>query len=101
MTTREKVLRERKSFPLISNSYEKISEESLQQVSSPYAWQRKSNDWFIKWSISQNTAERPLFITIILNNFKSLIKKVYQKGCTHKFNKKNDEHFFRAEKSQR
>ena len=32
MITTEKVLRERKSVPLISNSYEKISEESLQQV---------------------------------------------------------------------
>ena len=32
MITTEKVLRESKSVPLISNSSEKINEESLQQV---------------------------------------------------------------------
>ena len=33
-------------------------------------------------------AYRPLNITSILNNFKSLIKQVCEKRCTHKFNKK-------------
>ena len=32
MIPTDKVLRERKSAPLISNSYEKVTEESLQQV---------------------------------------------------------------------
>ena len=32
MITTEKVLEERNSVPLLQNSYEKISEESLQQV---------------------------------------------------------------------
>ena len=41
-------------------------------------------------------------ITSILNNFKSLITKVYEKGCTHKFNKKIDQNiYFRANLAQR
>ena len=32
MISTEKVLRERKNVPLIQNSYEKVNEESLQQV---------------------------------------------------------------------
>ena len=56
----------------------------------------------MKRDIPQNIAEIPLNITSILNNFKSLIKLVYQKGCTHKFNKKKDQiNYFRAEISQR
>ena len=52
--------------------------------------------------MSQNIGVRPLNITSILNNFKSLIKQVYQKGCTHKFNKKNDQNiYFRVDSSQR
>ena len=47
-------------------------------------------------------AERPLNITSILNNFKSLIKQVYQKGCTHKSNKKRDQNnYLREEIYQR
>ena len=40
--------------------------------------------------MSQNVVERPNNITGILNNFKSLIKQVYEKGCTEKINNKND-----------
>ena len=40
--------------------------------------------------ISQNVAERPHNITCVLNNFKSLLKQVYEKGCTEKINNKND-----------
>ena len=40
--------------------------------------------------------------TSTLNNFKSLTKQIYQKGCTHSFNKKKDQNnYFRAEMSQR
>ena len=39
---------------------------------------------------SQNKVERPLNIPSIRNNLKSFIKQVYQKGCTHKFDKKRD-----------
>ena len=47
-------------------------------------------------------AERPLNISSILNNFKSLIKQVYQKGCTHKSNKKRDQNnYLREEIYQR
>ena len=34
--------------------------------------------------------ERSHNIRGILNNFKSLIKQVYEKGCTEKINNKND-----------
>ena len=37
---------------------------------------------------------RPHNITSILNNFKTLIKKAYQKVCTDKFNKKNDQNIY-------
>ena len=48
--------------------------------------------------LSQNVAERPLNVTSILCNFKSLIKQVYQKGCTHTFEKKKDQNnYFKAE----
>ena len=47
------------------------------------------------------TAERPVNITSILNNFKSLMKKVCQEGCTHKVKKKKDEkNDFRAKENQ-
>ena len=39
-------------------------------------------------AISQDVVERPHNITVILNNFKSLIKQVYEKGCTEKINNK-------------
>ena len=52
--------------------------------------------------ISQNIAEKPLNITSILNNFKSLVKQVYQKGSSHKFHKKRDQNnCFRAEINQK
>ena len=73
MITTEKVLEERNSVPLLQTSYEKISEESLQQVWSADAWQRESTDWFKKQAIFQNIAERHLNIIRILNSFKSLI----------------------------
>ena len=63
----------------------------MQQVKSAYAWQRETNDLFTKRGISQNIAERLLNISSILSNFKSLIKQVYQKGFTQKFNKKKDQ----------
>ena len=41
--------------------------------------------------ISQNIAERPLNISSILNNFKSLIKKVYQKEWRQNTRKKKEQ----------
>ena len=69
----------------------KINEETLQQVSSAYAWQWETNDWSIKQALSQNIAGRPFNITIIINSFKSLIKQAYKIGCTYKLNKKEDQ----------
>ena len=52
--------------------------------------------------ILQNIAERPHNINSILNNFKSFIKQVYQKHRTQHLNKKKDQNnYFRVEKSQR
>ena len=36
-------------------------------------------------------AERPFNVTSILGNFKSLMDQVYEKACTHKIKKKNDQ----------
>ena len=57
----------------------------------------------MKWTISQNVAERPHNITSILNIFKSFIKKVYQKKiCTQKFREKKDQKvYFASEISRR
>ena len=102
MIATEKALREKKSVPLTLNSCEKVYEESLQQVSLAYAWQRETNDWFIKPVFSQSTGERPLNKMSILSNFKILIKQFYQKRCTHKLSRKRDQNnYFTAEKSQR
>ena len=50
----------------------------------------------------QNITERPLNVTSILSNFKSFIKKVYQKHRTQNINKKKDQNnYFRAEISQK
>ena len=52
--------------------------------------------------ISQIKAEVTLNITSILNNFKSFIKKVYQKEWTHNIQKNKDQNnYFRAELSQK
>ena len=52
--------------------------------------------------VHQNIAERPHNINSILNNFKSFIKQVYQKHRTQHLNKKKDQNnYFRVEKSQR
>ena len=52
--------------------------------------------------ISQIIAEVPLNIVSILNNFKSFIKKVYQKEWTQNVKKKKDQNnYFRAEISQK
>ena len=54
--------------------------------------------------ISQNTAERPLNITSILNNFESFIKQVdkKKKKWTQNINKKKDQNnYFRAEISRK
>ena len=52
--------------------------------------------------ISQIKAEVTLNITSILNNFKSFIKKVYQKEWTQNIKKKKDQNnYFRAEISQK
>ena len=52
---------------------------------------------FIKRVISQNIAEITLSLTSTLNNLKSSIKQVYQKGWTHKYKKKKDlDIYFRA-----
>ena len=49
----------------------------------------------------KNLAEKSLNITGILKKFKSLIKKVYQNGCTHKGNKKkNQNNYYRGERTQ-
>ena len=51
--------------------------------------------------ISQIIAEVPLNISSILNNFKSFIKRVYQKEWTQNIKKKKDQNnYFRAEISQ-
>ena len=47
---------------------------------------------------TQIRAEAPLNISSILNNFKSFIKRVYQKEWTHNIKKKkNQNNYFRAE----
>ena len=52
--------------------------------------------------VPQNIAESPLNKTIILTNFKSFIKQVYQKHRTQNINKKKDQNnYFRAEISQK
>ena len=52
--------------------------------------------------MSQNKAERPLNITSIPNNFKSFIKKVYQKEWRQNINKKKEQNnYFRAGISQK
>ena len=52
--------------------------------------------------ISQNRTERPLNITSILNNFKSFIKHIYQKGWRQNINKKKEQNnYFRAQISQK
>ena len=52
--------------------------------------------------ISQIIAEVPLNISSILNNFKSFIKRVYQKEWTRNMKKKKDQNkYFRAEISQK
>ena len=74
----------------------------MQEVWSAYAWQSETNDWFIKLALSQNIAERPLYISSILKNFESLIKPVYKKGYTHKLKEKKDQiNYFRPETRQR
>ena len=52
--------------------------------------------------ISQIIAEVPFNIVSILNNFKSFIKKVYQKEWMQNINKKkNENNYFRAQISQK
>ena len=52
--------------------------------------------------ISQIIAEVPLNIVSILNNFKSFIKKVYQKEWMQNINKKkNENNYFRAQINQK
>ena len=52
--------------------------------------------------ISQIIAEVPLNISSILNNFKSFIKRVYQKEWTRNMKKKKDQNkYFRAEINQK
>ena len=52
--------------------------------------------------VPKNIAERLLNITSILNNFKSFIKKVYQKHRTQNISKLKDQNnYFRAEISQK
>ena len=52
--------------------------------------------------ISQNIAERPLNITSILNNFKSFIKRVYEKVWRQNINRKKEQNnYFRAGISQK
>ena len=47
--------------------------------------------------VPENIAESPLNKTIILTNFKSFIKQVYQKHRTQNINKKKDQNnYFRA-----
>ena len=52
--------------------------------------------------ISQIIAEVPLNTSSILNNFKSFIKKVYQKEWTQNIEKKKDENnYFKGEISKK
>ena len=52
--------------------------------------------------VPENIVESPLNKTIILTNFKSFIKQVYQKHRTQNINKKKDQNnYFRAEISQK
>ena len=56
----------------------------------------------MNWAISQNIAYRHFNITGILNNFKSLVKQVPEKGWTHKFHQKNDQNIYlRVDLSQK
>ena len=73
----------------------------MPQVLSVYAWQRETNDSFKK-VISQIIAEAMLNISSILNNFKSIIKKVYQKEWMQNIKKKKDQNnYFIAEISHK
>ena len=56
---------------------ENFGEESFLQVQSTYDWQRETNGGLIKQTESKKIAERPLNITSILNNIKSLTTQVY------------------------
>ena len=52
--------------------------------------------------IPKNIRETPLNITSIPNNFRSFIKKVYQKKWTQNIKKNKDQNsYFRAEISKR
>ena len=52
--------------------------------------------------IFQKKAERPLNITSILNNFKSFIKRVYEKVWRQNINRKKEQNnYFRAGISQK
>ena len=102
MIPTETLWQERKCFHLMQIYYAKKSEESLQEVYSADALPREISIWFIKQVLSKNIAKRTLNITSILNNFKSLIKRVYQIWCSPEFNKKKFENnYFRAENVQR
>ena len=48
----------------------------------------------MKRVIFQNIAKSYFNETSILNNFKSLMDQVYEKGYTRKINKKKDQNFF-------
>ena len=50
----------KKKCPLsIKFSCQYLSEESLQRVSSGYAWQGETNDGYMKQVLFQNIAKRP------------------------------------------
>ena len=51
---------------------------------------RETNDLHVENKILQNFWERALNIASILKDLKSLMKQIHEKGCTEKFNMKND-----------
>ena len=102
MITTEKVLEEIKSVSPNINFLWNISLRIFPTNIIILCLKRQTNDWFIKQAIFQNVAERPFNIRSILNNFKSLIGEIYEKGYTQKFNKKKDENnYFKDDSSQR
>ena len=76
----------------VSSKYEILRVIFIKNLSNRYNQRMLSKEELmidlVKWVRSQNAAKKAHSITSILNNLKSLIKQVYQKGCTKKFLKR-------------
>ena len=76
----------------VSSKYEILRVIFIKNLSNRYNQRMLSKEKLmidlVKWVRSQNAAKKAHSITSILNNLKSLIKQVYQKGCTKKFLKR-------------